>query len=259
MQFQFWLACWLSVMLVASVQADKITIFQGPYHLSVGPEAYHLVRKKDGGSRQKGVLGGVAGCFERWRPNGFYWGVEGSCASGRLRGHTPRGAKIVSRLTEKQIEGRLGYNITADSNRFELVPFVSGGKYECENKFFPPSPMPTTFTDRFDFVGIGFYLVGRLTDSFSYGLMFQGHYSLNAWNEMTGDPGFEDVQTRINSAWQYQIELPLTYGVGCDSWALQVVPFYYYRHFGGMEAFPLDFIDTRFAICGVRLTLVKFF
>ena len=107
---------------------SEVTIFEGPYRLSVGPEVYHLLRTKEGGSHQEGVLGGVQACVERWRPNGVYWGLEGYCANRvELHGHTASGREIVSRLTEKRLRGGWVTIFSANFTRFQLVPFLAEG------------------------------------------------------------------------------------------------------------------------------------
>ena len=257
-KFPFYLILFV-VLGLSIAQASEITFFEGPYRVSIGPEVYHLTRTKEGGSQQKGVLGGVQASLERWRPNGAYWGIQGNCAVGRLHGHTARGTEIVSRLTEKQVEGRLGYNVAADSTRFQLIPFVLAGKYECENKFISPSPVISTFHDRFDFIGWGFYMVCNLTGSFHYGLTFKSRYMVNGQDEVSGNPDDEDSRSHIKSEWQYDVEIPLQYGSSSEGWAVQVVPFYCIRHFGGMEGFPFDFIDTKFRIYGTKFMLFKSF
>ncbi len=259
MRFYYWLVCWVGLLSFASLNGNEITIFEGPYRISVGPTVYHLQRTKEGGSNQQGVLGGVQACVERWRPKGVYWGLEGTYATGRLHGHTASGRTIDSRLTEKEVEGRLGYNIAANFNRFQLVPFICGGKYECENKFVAPSPMTTTFNDHFDFIGYGFYLVCNLVDRFYYGFTFKAHYATNGWDELTHDPGVEDSKSRIKSEWQYDVEFPFQYGSTHQGWAMQLIPFYRFRHFGGMESYPFDFIETKFTIYGARLMVMKSF
>jgi hypothetical protein len=220
---------------------------------------YGLVRTKEGGTRQTGTLGGVQVCFERWQVNSIYWAVEGYCAAGRIRGRTGRGTEIVSRLTEKEIEGRLGFNFPLRSGRFQIVPYISAGQYKMENKFLDPSPIPATFEDHFDFVGCGFIAVCQVTPTLTVGCHFKSQYMMNGWDEMTDDPEEPDAQSRIQSEWQYGWELPITQNLGYSDWALQLIPFYRYRHFGGMESFPFDFIDTKFNSYGARLMLMRVF
>lgn len=79
----------------------------------------------------------------------------------------------------------------------------------------------------------------------------------NAKCAVTGDPDVDDFNLLIEDDWNYRIELPMIYRF-CPCFGgfeAQVTPFYEFRHYGGRENFPFDFIDTKLMIWGFNLLL----
>lgn len=251
--------------------------------MTLGPEVFHAKRIRKGGSEQSGYLYGGYGSYERIRRNAIYWGVDGYYAQGTLNGHNGED-KLKSRIKEYEIEARLGYtwNPKCLCRKLWLTPLVSWGYFEEKNQFINPSPVEVDFKTRFHFAGIGFLSRYCVTERWSVGVNFFAKHMFGARCLVTDHSGFggpvgddddddeefdelledlEDGDTEdlvVEDKFLYQLELPITYKLCCGRYPpleLSVVPFFRYRHYGGHQNYPHDFIDTRFRIFGTRFLI----
>lgn len=255
MTFKKIVLLFICLSIPLSLSGIAFTLFNGPYDIQLGPEVYYLERNKEGGSTQNGVLYGVHGKFERQIPGKFYWAVDGYIARGILHGKNALKNPLKSTLTESEIEGRFGFCFHKKIRWcISFTPYVSYGYFRCKNAFTHPSPIFVTYTDSFDYVGGGFLAKMALTSSFSLGAEFKANYMLEGNSRTRGDPGAQNAKVVVESKMQYEAAIPLKWSYQIDNKCLytELVPFYRYRHFGGRENFPFNFIDTQYQSWGAR-------
>ncbi|NGX53885.1 MAG: hypothetical protein K1000chlam4_00605, partial [Chlamydiae bacterium] len=119
------------------------------------------------------------------------------------------------------------------------------------------SPIPYTFTDTFDYFTTGFLSGFNFTPLLSMGLNFKVKFMMSGRSKISDDPLYDDVKLRMNNEIQLRVDVPLVFH--CLPWKrvqAALVPFYEYRHLGGREGFPFDYIDTKFTLLGARLDLI---
>lgn len=223
----------------------------------IGPEFYYAQRKKDGGTKQTGWLYGGRALYERRVPCGFYWAVDGYYAYGKLHGKGSSGSKLKSELTEKEIEGRLGYSFSLNPcKNITITPFGTYGYYCNKNKFVDPSPLEVTYHDSYQYGGGGISLSLPLTRCFTAELIFNAKYMFQAKSIVKDDPEYDDIKLIIENKMQYEASLPLRYATCLKGWKITIecAPFYRFRHFGERPNYPFDFIETKFQNYGVSLT-----
>jgi len=247
------LACSLIMAVVLlPIQVRSEVVFRA------GPEIYYFQRDKEGGSKQTGAMYGIRGMLERIQPCSLYLGLDLFCAEGTIKGHSGSGRALSSEITDVIYEGRIGYMLQNNkANPSFIIPYCGYGHFRETNAFRPPSPLPFTFIDTFDYTLIGFLSGFNFTPLLSIGLNFETRFMLNGKSKLTNDPDFDDTTLIMNNELQARLELPITYNLSrcrCRT-EVQLVPFYEYRHFGGREGFPFDFIDTKFNLIGLRFTL----
>lgn len=228
-----------------------------PQHLLyVGPEVYYMRRAKEGGTKQHGVLGGVRIGYDRIKRYRLYWGVEGYYAAGTLKGKSASKARIVSNVRDSEIEGRFGYTFHRKTGFCaSFTPFGGYGYFYQTNNFRKSSPIPLHFRDHFQYAVAGFLSNLFINPSLSIGANFKVKFMIEGKSEVRNDPEFENTNLLMNNKEQYSLDLPINYALCFNErfFDLSVVPFFQYRHYGGRENYPFDFIDTKFWVYGARL------
>lgn len=224
----------------------------GDFRCSVGPEIYFCERNKEGGSHQKGAMYGGRLTLESFCFHSIYLAADAFVACGELKGKNKNGRPLVSKLTDQIYEGRLGY-LLPRSNSY-IVPFIGYGYFHEKNSYRPPSRLPCTYDDTFNYSLVGFLSGFYFTPLLSVGLNFETKFMTDGKSKVTKDPDFDDITMSMNNELQARVEIPLIYFL-CQHLQLQLVPFYEFRHFGGREDFPFDFIDTKFHLIGLRFAL----
>lgn len=224
-----------------------------------GEEFYYLWRKREGGSQQSGPLNGFQIGLDRLKRYGWYIGGDYLYAHGPIEGKTSRGTPLYSWLTDQVVEGRFGYTLqkALPHNPF-FTPFVGYGYFQEVNAFAPPSRLPCTFTDTFDFFALGFLSGLDITPQLSLEINGKMRFMQHARSEITDDPLFDTVSLIIEDEILYRIEAVVTYApcIRRVRMGAQIAPFYEFRHFGGHEGYPFDFVDTKFYLVGMRIGLV---
>lgn len=220
-----------------------------------GPEMYQVIRTREGGTRQHGMLYGGRFIYDHYKRYRFYWAAEAAYALGTLRGYTGNGGTLKSRMTDASVEARFGYTFQCKSCwQLALTPFAGiGYLWECNN-FTHPSLLSLHFKTQYRYATVGFLLAISPTEQFTAGLNVKGRYLLNPKCRISNDPEFKAIRLGINNdQLQYRIELPLTY-LGKDSyWSVQAVPFYERRFYGRYADHPFDFLETQLINYGVTL------
>jgi hypothetical protein len=241
------------------LEEEEICYYTPTHFFFVGPEAYYSHRVKEGGTRQSGALVGARASYDRVKRMGFYWGLEGAYATGKIRGHTGRGAHIVSELTDAEVEGRIGYTLQmCNSWKPSITPFVGLGYFEQTNRFKSPSPVRLHFRDSFKYSTIGFLSSFQLFCDLSVGANFKVKYPTDSRSRVSHDPEHPHSTLLANDERQYELAIPLIYQY---CWKdeielfVSLVPFFQYRHFGGYENYPYDYIDTKYYNVGSRLLI----
>ena len=232
-------------------------LFKGS-QLALGPEAYYIDRRKEGGTRQDGVLFGIRGKVDRILPCAFYLGAEGAFATGISKGHTGGGASIRSRMSDYQYEGRIGYTFPWTFGVCgTITPYFVYGQYVGMNDFLDPSPITLRYRNSYRYGGGGMITKFEIGSCLTAGFQWSITTSLNPHSTITEDP-IEDDQTLImEEKVQYAFEVPVQYKrCMCGGiFEVGITPFIRLRHYGGRENFPTDFFTTKFYIYGSRLDL----
>ena len=226
--------------------------------ITIGPECYHLKRVRAGGTTQQGNLYGIHLGYDRLKRYGWYWGLEGSYARGKLKGHTGDGDQIRSHFNDSFIEGRLGYTFQQkECTKIAFTPFIGGGYSVEKNNFTSPSPLPIHFKTHYPYMSTGFLSWMHLTDDWEVGLNFKARMAFEPKCHVTHDPDNEPLSQRIGERMQYRVDLPITYRAFCtDHFVITLDPFYENRHYGPHVNYPFDYLKTRITIWGAILELV---
>jgi hypothetical protein len=225
----------------------------------LGPEIYHVNRKREGGAAQDGVIYGVRGGYEHIKRYKFYWAVDALYGEGHLHGKSKLGNKLKSKFIDKNIEGRFGYTFQQKGGyRFSFTPFIGAGYSTESNNFVKPSPLPVHFQLRYSYVCGGFLSQMRYNSQIDGGINFKLKYPAEIQNHVTHDPQFDDNKMLVKEEFQYRVELPLTYKY-CPQLLFRLEPFYEFRHFGGHINYPFDFFDTKLNIYGATLKIIYCF
>lgn len=227
--------------------------------ISFGPEVYRVNRDRAGGTKQKGNSAGIRVNYDRIKRYHYYLGAQLFYGTGILRGHTVAGDKIRSRLTERMIEGNLGYTFQAKCfPHVAFTPFVGYGYFKDVNKFSPPTNLQVTFTTQFRYLSFGFLSSVYVTPFMTVGV--NGRFKL-PWQprcKVTNDPDFDTIRQIVGEKLQYRIEVPITY-FGCflwDKFELSCTPFYEVRLYGARENYPFDFYRTEFKMYGANVQMI---
>lgn len=240
------------------VESYCLQPIKGPHRVFLGPELYHTKRTKKGGSEQTGWLFGGHGNYERKRHNYLYWSLDGYYAYGELNGETPSGKTLKSDITDRQIEGRLGYAFCLKNwKKFTLIPYGGYGYFDSRNDFKKPSPRQCEYFNHFYYGAAGFEASFYPFPCFEFGINFKASFMNEGKCKLKGDPDSGDVTLLIENKTQYEVDLPLRYyACWCDRNIVAIFsPFYRFRHYGGRVNWPYDFIDTKFQIYGAKILL----
>ena len=248
-----------SFLLISSVlSASDCCCLPLPNTLSIGPEFYHVHRTREGGTEQNGWICAGRASYDRIKAFGFYWGANALYGIGPLKGESGSGATLKSTFKDYQIEARVGFTFQTESwVQPYITPFVGIGYRKEYNNFHEYSPSFPNFETRYPYGAAGFLSGVNLTSQFAVGLNFKAEFMYDAKCGVTQAPDEDDSNLLIEDKWNYRVELPLIYRfcpcVG--GFEAQVTPFYEFRHYGGRESFPCDFIDTKLMIWGFNLLL----
>lgn len=246
----------LSSLLLTSLCGADDCCYSLANQLYIGPEIYHVHRTRNTGSSQNGWIYGVRAGYDHIKRFKFYWGADLLYSRGKLDGETQGGETLKSKFTDLIIEGRLGYTIQQkEGYRLSLTPFLGGGYGIETNNFVPPTEFTFHSKIRYDYVCGGFYSQATPFDCFDVGLNFKIKYLIDAKNKISHDPDFDDATLLVGNRFFYRIELPLTYNF-LSQFALSLMPFYEFRHYGKQMCIPFDFFDTRLKIYGVTLKFI---
>lgn len=225
--------------------------------VSVGPEIYHLERKREGGSKQKGIMYGVRASYDRLGRYKWYLGAEGFYAQGWLKGHTKL-AKLKSTMVQESLEGRFGYTFQAKNClRPSLTPFIGFGYYRESNHFHSPSPLTVKLISDYSYLAYGFLSSLDVCSNITLGFNLKFRSMYDARCRVKKDPELEGHKMVIKDELQYRLELPIYYYFCFCNLNAEVglVPFFEKQHYGGRENFPNDFFDTKLWLYGAHLQL----
>lgn len=232
-------------------------MFPCAYYARVGAEVYYFQRSREGGTQQSGRMDGIRFSIDRVKGAGLYLGADLLYSNGDIGGYNSRGKKLISEVTDFIVEGRVGFTFMIPFGRFPfIIPYAGYGYFNEENQFLPPSPLTYTTTDKFQFVAAGFLSGLNFTPQVSMGINIKARFMLNGHSYVTKDPDFEDVTLRMNDESQYRVEIPFAY-IFCERYVnveAIISPFFEYRHFGGKEGYPFNFIDTKFYLLGATIS-----
>ena len=227
--------------------------------ISFGPELYHVNRHRAGGTRQSGNSAGVRLTYDRIKRYHYYLGAQLFYGTGILRGHTGNGDDLRSRLTERQLEGNVGYTFQSKCYRHaSFTPFLGYGYFKDVNKFSPPSNLQIKFSTQFRYISFGFLSSVYVLPSLTVGINGRFKWPWQTRCKVTDDPDFDTIRQIVEDKLHYRIELPITY-FGCllkDHFEIAVVPFFEQRLYGARENFPFDFYKTRFTLYGANIQLI---
>ncbi len=246
-----WMMC-VFFLFTTPLNGDDSLFFK------VGAEIYKMRRWRPHGTVQSGRMDGVRVELERFKGNSWYVGFDGLLATGKLNGHNSSGMPLHSTITDYIYEGRIGYTLQNCTPRYPFFTIFGGyGHFHEINDFHIPSPLTYTFHDTFNYVTVGFLSGVNFTPLLSMGVNFKGRFMLNGKSVVSDDPLFDHVSLVMNNETHYRLEIPFTYLLCNSSNQLDIilVPFYEFRHFGGREGFPFDYIDTKFSLLGARVSV----
>jgi hypothetical protein len=223
-------------------------LFSSAHQINIGPELSHIKRIRKGGTKQTGMLYGVRGTYDYIGRYLIYWGFEGACSTGTLKGKTGNGNVIKSHFTENNVEGRIGYTFQSkDKSLLSITPFVGIGYFKELNHYISPSEVKVHFDNRFNYGAAGCLLRGCFTPNFRFGLNATARWSLDGKVKISHDPNAESTTIEYMQKMQARASLPFWYKTTCATFSVEcgIAPFYEYRHYGRKVGVPFDFIDTR--------------
>jgi len=142
-----------------------------------------------------------------------------------------------------------------------VTPFVGYGYFSQTNNFRAPSPVQLHFHDTFEYSTVGFLSSINFLPYLKTGINFKVKHMVNGRSKVSHDPDNESSTLIMEDEDQYALDIPITYTL---CWKesdvyISLVPFFQYRHYGGHENFPFDFIETRFYNLGARLLIGFYF
>lgn len=225
------------------------------HQFSFGPEVYYIQRKREGGTKQSGVLYGAKICYEFIKRNSFYWGIDATYAGGRISGHSATDCRVKSVFCDSNVEGRAGYTWQQKCGyRFLFTPYLGGGASLENNHFVHPSPIHVHFRLYYAYVCAGFLSQMSVSPCYDVGINVKLKYVIEAKNRISHDPCFDSSTSLVGNELLYRIEFPFTWHARPNGY-ISCLPFYEFRHFGKQAGFPFDFVDTKENLYGL---LVKF-
>ncbi len=221
-------------------------------------DLYRMRRWREGGTYQSGMMTGAHLCFERFQGNSWYAAIEAFFANGDLEGRSASGRLLKSEIHDRIYESRLGFTFQTPIDGCPYFTLFGGYGYFYEkNAFKSPSPIPFTFTDTFNYIVAGFLSGVNFTPLLSMGVNFKVRFMIDGRSQVSNDPLFDEISLMMNNESHYRLEIPFTTVLSncCGRFFASFAPFYEFRHFGGREGFPFDFIDTKFSLIGAQLAL----
>lgn len=224
---------------------------------SVGIETSHMKRMRNGGAQQNGRMNGVHLSYEHLEQ--LYLGANYFNGRSKLKGHSGRQRAIASILTDEIYEGRIGYSFISDSHLFAL--FTGYGYFYEVNDFNAPTPIQTKCIESYKYIPLGFLSGVYFSSLVSMGVNFKVMFMQNAESKITNDPFREDISLTMNEEINIRVEVPMKYSPQTTHLNLNfsLIPFYEFRHYGGREGDPFNYIDTKFTLLGARVALVAGF
>lgn len=212
---------------------------------------------RDGGTQQNGQFNGIRLTYDRIKP--LYLGADYLNGVANLKGHSGAQRRIVSELTDQVYEGRIGYTFFEEDHFFSL--FTGYGYFHEENDFRSPTPIPFKFTNTFNYIPVGFLSGVNFSTLLSMGVNFKMMFMQEAKTKVTEDPARENVIIQMNEEINVRVEVPLILSLPKARLGLRFgcIPFFEYRHYGGREGFPFNYVDTKYTQVGARLALLTRF
>jgi len=244
------------ILILNPLLADQGHIF------SAGAEACHMTRLRAGGAHQSGYLNGVRMSYDHLADSWLYFGGDYFTGQAHMEGKSASQTPIVSVLKDVIAEGRVGYiKHTKTPPKAFFALFSGYGLFHEVNAFCDPSPLTVTFTDTFSYLPVGLLSGMELFSMFTIGLNIKAMFMINGMSDVTDDPIGGGGTLLMNNEWNSRFELPITFSPPQTFLHLffGFVPFAEFRHFGGREGFPFDFLDTKFQLIGGRLSLMASF
>lgn len=227
------------------------------YFITAGPEIYHFIRNREGGTHQSGRIDGVRFGIDRIKSYGLYVGLDYLLADGGLEGKTATGLALKSTLTDEIFEARLGFTLQQKAKGCPLfIPFGGWGHFKEINDFHQPSPLLCKFTDTFNYLTVGFLSGINFTPLLSMGINFKLKFMQDAKSKVSNDPKYGDVTLKIKEEIHARVDIPIAYAPCRSAMGILLSPFFEFRHFGGREGFPFNFRDTKFYLYGARFALI---
>jgi hypothetical protein len=256
----------ITILLFLAAVCMETTIFAGEdftvrklfkgCQVFLGPQAYHSYRTRTGGTFQEGWLYGAEAEIQKVRRYKLYWGAKGFISTGDIRGHSGTGNHLISTLTDSEVEGRIGYTWQCRRcPKVLLTPFFGYGIFHQKNIYKSPSPLKLHFTTSCRYASFGFRVAMLLNDIWNLGGDFSAQYVIEGKNRIAKDPVYDNTTQSIGEEMQYALEAYIKYKTCLCGQLFDIgaVPFFHYRHFGGRENFPFDFIATKYYNFGLRL------
>ena len=235
----------------------KLAYHTKGHQLYLGTDVYYVDRTKVGGTKQTGVLGGIKVGYDYIKRYKFYYGIEGLYAGGKLTGKSSQGNRLKSNYTDAYAEGRFGYTIQQKCGwRCALIPFVGGGYYLEKNNYVRPSPIPIHSKISYAYFTGGFLSQVSPLDNLDVQLNFKVRYMWDPQNCVSNDPEADSCKMLVkNQRLQYRVDLPFIYHYN-SCVLLSFGPFYDYRHYGGQDSYPYNFIETTVRNYGATLKCI---
>jgi hypothetical protein len=250
MRLFFFIVCLFGASAFANIRDNTF---------GAGIEVSHMRRARAGGTEQNGRMEGYRLSYDLIKPSSIYVGVDHFHGQAPMRGYSGTGRPLYSIITDNITELRLGYTLQANARREAFFsPFTGYGFFKEQNDFLHPSTLTLTFTDRFNYIDAGFLSGINISRLVSLGVNFKLMFMLDGTSLISNDPQEEDLSLQMTNEINSRIELPIMASSGSRPIQLLVaaVPFAEFRHFGGKEGFPYDFIDTKFSLIGGRISII---
>lgn len=230
--------------------------------VKLSPEISYLKRKREGGTSQTGMLYGVKASFERIYRYKYYLGLQGSYATGDIKGHAGNRSTLKSCWTDERFEGNVGYTFQYKyCPYYSFTPFVGAGYFRETNKFHRSSPLPLKFITESPYISYGFLSSIIFYDTFSIGLnaRFKTPWDLHC--RVKNDPDYPNIKLLVGDSLLYRIEMPIIYCVPILLQRIDIglTPFYERRSYGKKENYPFDFVKTGIDLIGLNLDILFLF
>ncbi len=240
---------------------SSVLYAQEGHFFSAGAELSHIKRMRDGGTQQEGYLNGMRFSYDRIQRSSWYGGVDYFLGTASLLGHTGAGRTLASNLSDQIGECRIGWTLGRDQRNAFFSFFAGYGKFKETHDFSKQVHLPILFQEKISYVPIGFLSGTYLTPLFGVGFNFKIMAMLRGESTIQNDPYRPESTLQMTNESQLRWEVPCWYRVQRAHFYLSagMTPFLEYRHFGGREGFPYNFLDTKFILLGGRISLLSRF